>query len=420
MAIQCLCGLRRQIKKYNKTKLYKKIALINLRLGRKLGQSKIMEIYNFIKDSVINLKPYQLAEIEPDSNLLKLDANESNYTLNKSLKRKYADFIKETLINLYPDPSNKKLIKLLENFYSTKSVNFMFGNGSDELISIILSSLKKDVVVNVPHPSFSMYEIIAKYNDLKVNNINLLEDFFELPQYILEQNAVSGLYASNSGNKKNIKSQKNIYFFSYPNNPTGNHFSYDILISLLENKNNIIVVDEAYLFFSDKESFIKYLHKYENLIVLKTFSKIGLAGLRFGMLFAGDKLINEFKKIKLPYNINSLTLASIEFFLNNYEFFEKNIKKTVIQRDKLFAKLKKLSFIEIYKSDANFIFFKLINKNMKPEFDNFLKKNNIVIRNFTGRFENFYRITIGLFSENDKIIEYFKEFGLNIKINNNI
>ena len=378
-----------------------------------------MEIYNFIKDSVLNLKPYQLIEIEPDSNLLKLDANESNYTLNKSLKRKYADFIKETLINLYPDSGNKKLIKLLENFYNTKSVNFMFGNGSDELISIILSSLKKDITVNIPYPSFSMYEIIAKYNDLKVNNINLLEDFFELPQYILEQNAVSGLHTVNSGNKKNIKSQKNIYFFSYPNNPTGNHFSYDILMSLLENKNNIIVIDEAYLFFSDKESFIKYLHKYENLIVLKTFSKIGLAGLRFGMLFAGDKLINEFKKIKLPYNINSLTLASIEFFLNNYEFFEKNIKKTVIQRDKLFVKLKKLSFIEIYKSDANFIFFKLINKNMKPDFDDFLKKNNIVIRNFTGRFENFYRITIGLLSENDKIIEYFKEFGLNIKINNN-
>ncbi len=378
-----------------------------------------MEIYNFIKDSVLNLKPYQLIEIEPDSNLLKLDANESNYTLNKSLKRKYADFIKETLINLYPDSGNKKLIKLLENFYNIKSVNFMFGNGSDELISIILSSLKKDVVVNIPYPSFSMYEIIAKYNDLKVNNINLLEDFFELPQYILEQNAVSGLHTVNSGNKKNIKSQKNIYFFSYPNNPTGNHFSYDILISLLENKNNIIVIDEAYLFFSDKESFIKYLHKYENLIVLKTFSKIGLAGLRFGMLFAGDKLINEFKKIKLPYNINSLTLASIEFFLNNYEFFEKNIKKTIIQRDKLFVKLKKLSFIEIYKSDANFIFFKLINKNMKPDFDDFLKKNNIVIRNFTGRFENFYRITIGLLSENDKIIEYFKEFGLNIKINDN-
>ncbi len=378
-----------------------------------------MEIYNFIKDSVLNLKPYQLIEIEPDSNLLKLDANESNYTLNKSLKRKYADFIKETLINLYPDSGNKKLSKLLENFYNIKSVNFMFGNGSDELISIILSSLKKDVVVNIPYPSFSMYEIIAKYNDLKVNNINLLEDFFELPQYILEQNAVSGLHTVNSGNKKNIKSQKNIYFFSYPNNPTGNHFSYDILISLLENKNNIIVIDEAYLFFSDKESFIKYLHKYENLIVLKTFSKIGLAGLRFGMLFAGDKLINEFKKIKLPYNINSLTLASIEFFLNNYEFFEKNIKKTIIQRDKLFVKLKKLSFIEIYKSDANFIFFKLINKNMKPDFDDFLKKNNIVIRNFTGRFENFYRITIGLLSENDKIIEYFKEFGLNIKINDN-
>ncbi|MCL5673678.1 MAG: aminotransferase class I/II-fold pyridoxal phosphate-dependent enzyme [Deltaproteobacteria bacterium] len=379
-----------------------------------------MEIYNFIKDSVLNLKPYQLIEIEPDSNLLKLDANESNYTLNKSLKRKYADFIKETLINLYPDSGNKKLIKLLENFYNTKSVNFMFGNGSDELISIILSSLKKDVAVNIPYPSFSMYEIIAKYNDLKVNNINLLEDFFELPQYILEQDAVSGLHTANNGNKKNNKSQKNIYFFSYPNNPTGNHFSYDILISLLENKNNIVVIDEAYLFFSNKESFIKYLHKYENLIVLKTFSKIGLAGLRFGMLFAGDKLINEFKKIKLPYNINSLTLASIEFFLNNYEFFEKNIKKTVIQRDKLFAKLKKLSFIEIYKSDANFIFFKLINKNMKPDFDDFLKKNNIVIRNFTGRFENFYRITIGLLSENNKIIEYFKEFGLNIKINNNI
>ena len=374
-----------------------------------------MKIDNFIKESVINLKPYIPVEIEQDSNLLKLDANESNYTLNKSLKKKYADFIKGTLINLYPDSGNKRLIRLLENHYSANSDNFIFGNGSDELISIILASLKKDIIVNIPYPTFSMYEIIAKYNDLKVNNINLLEDFFELPPDILNQGAASPACEkrSNCYDDEKIENggrQKNIYFFAYPNNPTGNHFSSDILLNLLDGKNNIVVIDEAYLMFSDKESFIKYLNKYENLIVLKTFSKIGLAGLRFGMLFAGDKLINEFKKIKLPYNINSLTLASIEFFLNNYRFFEKNVHKTVVQRDTLFLKLKKLNFINVYKSDANFIFFGLIDENIKSAFDAFLKKHNIAIRNFTGRFENFYRITVGLPSENDKIIEYFKEF----------
>jgi histidinol-phosphate aminotransferase len=374
-----------------------------------------MKIDSFIKESVINLEPYTPVEIEQDTNVLKLDANESNYILNKSLKKKYADFIKGTLINLYPDSDNKRLIKLLENHYSAKSDNFIFGNGSDELISIILASLKRDVIVNIPYPTFSMYEIIAKFNELKVNNIELLKDSFELPSDILNQDATDiacdkRLNGYDSEKTEKCCRQKNIYFFAYPNNPTGNHFSSDMLLNLLGSKNNIVVIDEAYLMFSNKESFIKYLNKYENLIVLKTFSKIGLAGLRFGMLFAGAQLINEFKKIKLPYNINSLTLASMEFFLNNYKFFEKNIHKTVVQRDKLFLKLKKLNFINVYKSDANFIFFGLSNKDIKSAFDVFLKKHNVAIRNFTGLFENFYRITVGLPSENDKIIEYFKEF----------
>ncbi|MHB8231362.1 MAG: histidinol-phosphate transaminase [bacterium] len=356
-----------------------------------------LKIENFIKDSVLGLSAYKVNEIGPQG-ALKLDANESNYTLNKKTKQRYANFIKDTLINLYPDSSSGNLIKLLEAFYDTAAKNFIFGNGSDELISIILLSLKKDVAVNIPAPSFSMYDIIARYNDLKINHIKLDEEFFDLPKDI--------------GIKQN--SNNNIFFFSYPNNPTGNHFNDNIIKSLLENKNNIVIVDEAYIYFSNKESFIKYIPVYDNLIVLRTFSKIGLAGLRFGMLFTGDKLINEFKKIKLPFNINSLTLSSIEFFLNNFTEFEKNIKKTITQRDKLYSALKKLDFILTYPSDANFILIKLKNNKLKIEFSRFLKDNKIIIRGFDGNMEMFYRITVGTPAENKKLIDYFKVFQENV------
>ncbi len=353
-----------------------------------------LKIENFIKNSVIELSAYKINETESNE-ALKLDANESNYTLSKNIKKRYADFIKDTLINLYPDSGSKNLIKLLEKFYDTASKNFIFGNGSDELISIILLSLKKDVVVNIPSPSFSMYDIIARYNDLKINLIKLDEKYFDLPENI-------------SSNED--KSLKKIFFFSYPNNPTGSHFDRNVIIKLLENKNNIVVVDEAYIFFSNKKSFIEYISKYDNLIVLRTFSKIGLAGLRFGMLFSGDKLINEFKKIKLPYNINSLTLSSIEFFLNNFDEFDKNIKKTIKQRDKLYSALNKFNYIHVYPSDANFVLIKLKDKKLKNKFDGFLRDNNIIIRSFTGNMRLFYRITVGMPAENKKLVDYFKSF----------
>ena len=354
----------------------------------------LLRVENFIKSSVIKLSAYKVNGFEPKE-ALKLDANESNYTLGKNIKKRYANFIKDTLINLYPDSGSKNLIELLEKFYGTPAKNFIFGNGSDELISIIMLSLKKDVIVNIPSPSFSMYDIIAKYNDLNTEIIKLDEKYFDLPENII---------------KNKDKNSRKIYFFSYPNNPTGNHFNRNTIESLLENNNNIVVIDEAYIFFSSGESFIKYINKYDNLIILRTFSKIGLAGLRFGMLFSGDKLINEFKKIKLPYNINSLTLSSIEFFLNNFDEFDKNIKKTIKQREKLYSVLKKFNFIDVYPSDANFLLIRLKDKKIKNKFDKFLKRNNIIIRNFTGGMELFYRITVGTKEENIKLTEYFKDF----------
>ncbi len=358
-----------------------------------------LKIEDFIKNSVLGLTAYKVNEPQGQGSFktggaLKLDANESNYTLSKEIKRSYANFIKDTLINLYPDSSSGDLIKLLEIFYDIPVRNFIFGNGSDELIAIILLSLKKNVVVNIPTPSFSMYDIVARYNDLKINRIRLEEKYFDLPKDIdADQNYFN-----------------NIFFFSYPNNPTGNHFDRNTIKSLLKNKNNIVVVDEAYIYFSDVESFIKDIPEYDNLIVLRTFSKIGLAGLRFGMLFSGNKLINEFKKIKLPFNINSLTLSSIEFFLNNFDEFDKNIKKTISQRNKLYSALKKFNFMEVYPSDANFILIRLRDNKLKIKFKQFLEDNKIIIRSFDGNMKMFYRITVGTPAENKKLIDYFRVF----------
>lgn len=349
----------------------------------------------FIKESVIDLNPYKINDIDP-SITIKLDANESNYSLPKNIAKNYADSLKDTLINLYPVANFKRLLNLLEQFFKISSNNFIFGNGSDELILTILLSLNKSVVVNIPEPSFSMYGIIAGYNDLKIKYINLSKENFDLPENLKENNGKS--------------KYKNIYFLSCPNNPTGNYFNPEIIKNLLDDGDNIVVIDEAYIDFSDRKTYIAKISEYDNLIVLRTFSKIGMAGLRFGMLFAGDKLIDQFKKIKLPFNVNSLTLKSIEFFLNNFEYFDGNIKKTIEQRERVYEELKKLNFIDVYPSEANFIFLKLKNNRTINNFDGFLKENGIIIRGFTGVLSGFFRVSIGKPEENEALIKCLNLF----------
>lgn len=351
-----------------------------------------IDLNNFIKENVIRLTPYKINEVESFI-AIKLDANESNYPLPKKINKNYVNFIKDTPINLYPDSNYRSLIDLLESFFDISSKNFIFGNGSDELILTILLSLKKDIIVNIPEPSFSMYEIIAGYNDFDINRIKLKPGSFNLPE---------GL----SSPSKN----KNIYFFSCPNNPTGNYFNPDIIKYLISDKNNLVVVDEAYIDFSERQTLINSISKHQNLIVLRTFSKIGMAGLRFGMLFAGDKLINEFRKIKLPFNVNSLTLKSIEFFLKNFNYFNKNIHKTIIQRNKLYNALLKFDFMKVYPSEANFILIELKDKGLETKFDEFLKSNGLIIRGFGGNMKGFFRISIGAPFENAILINCLKSF----------
>ncbi len=356
----------------------------------------VFKTESFIKKSVRRLSPYKINKI-PLGVGIKLDANESNYTLPPRMAREYANFLKGTLINLYPDSEYDKLVKSLEDFFKIDSGNFIFGNGSDELILTILLSLDRDVAVNIPEPSFSMYKIIAAYNDLKINSIKLKRDDFDLPP-----------------DTGRAKKGRNIFFLSCPNNPTGNYFNPGILKRLINDKNNVVVIDEAYIDFSGRETFIPYVKNNDNLIVLKTFSKIGMAGLRFGMLFAGERLLNEFKKIKLPFNVNSLTLKSIEFFLDNFSYFEKNIKRTVKERKRVYNHLARLDFLEAYPSEANFIFIRLKKASYATKFDTFLKKNGIIVRGFEGELANFFRVSIGSNSENTALTGCLELFQQNI------
>lgn len=351
-----------------------------------------MKVNAFIKDSVVKLNPYIINKTGPGISV-KLDANESNYALPESLAREYMDFIKDTRVNLYPESDCGELYRLLERFFGIGADNFIFGNGSDELILTILLSLKKDIIVNVPEPSFSMYGIIAGYNDFNVNYIRLTPESFDLPS-INERDSQAG----------------NIYFLSCPNNPTGNYFNPETIKSLLLKENNIVVIDEAYVDFSDRETYIKSLIDYPNLIVLRTFSKIGMAGLRFGMLFAGDALISEFRKVKLPFNVNVLTLKSMEFFLSNFSYFKANIEKTIAERKSLCVELSKFNFLKPYPSEANFILVELADKQNFSRFDSFLKKNGIIIRSFGGNMSGFFRISVGDSYENLKLIESIKQF----------
>jgi histidinol-phosphate aminotransferase len=336
--------------------------------------------------------------VQDASGFVKLDAMENPFTWPDALRDEWAELIKHTNVNRYPDPHAQTLTKqIAKNMGVPEGMRVMLGNGSDELIQMIAMSLSGDnrAVMSV-EPSFVMYRMIATFCDMQYVGVNLNTNDFSLDTEAM-------LTAIKEHNPA-------VIFLAYPNNPTTNLFDADGIKQIIEAAEGLVVVDEAYAPFTD-ESFMPLLGQYPNLVVMRTVSKMGLAGLRLGLLAGPAEWLNEFDKVRLPYNINVLTQASADFALKHQATFDEQTQLLRKERDRVIEGLSQLSGVKVYPSDANFILMRTPEGKARPWFEA-LKAKGILIKNLDGGHPmliDCLRPTIGTPDENDAFLSAMRE-----------
>jgi len=344
-------------------------------------------IDNLARENIKKMTAYSSArhEFTGTANIF-LDANENSF--GSPLPENY---------NRYPDPLQLKLKEKISSIKGVPAHNIFLGNGSDEAIDLlfrIFCEPGKDNILIFP-PTYGMYEVCAEMNDIKVKKVSLTESF---------QLNLEAIEAAIVANTKMI-------FVCSPNNPTGNSINRNDIEVLLNNFDGLVVIDEAYINYSKQKTFIPELTEYPNLVILQTLSKAwGLAGLRLGMAFAGEPIINYLNKVKYPYNINTATQQLAIEALGNISSVNNWTKTTVEQKEWLKDELLKLSFTQIvYPSDANFILAKMTEARNIYEF---LSDKGIIVRDRSKIIlcDDCLRITIGTPDENKQLLEALKVY----------
>ncbi len=320
----------------------------------------------------VNDKPYKV----------KLDANEGcNYMLNSKLN---LDNFKP---QLYPDSDAKQLRENMAKYYGCKMENILVGNGSSELLLTTINAFCDiDEKVMTFEPSFSMYPIYCKLSNLKNLTIKSENNYsFSVDNII----------------KRYEENKPKVIIICNPNNPTGSYLKKKEINKILDKtKQSIVIIDEAYIEFGG-ESAVDLINNYENLIVMRTLSKaFGLAGLRIGALISSEKMIENLWKVKLPYNLNSVSQLIANQTFDNLEIIKQHIKMIKEERKKVMDLLKELEF-KVYPSMTNFIMIKSDIKNLAEKLEN----KQVLIRDFTKDIEDHYRISIGRKEDNDYMIK---------------
>jgi len=343
---------------------------------------KKFNLRSLVRDNILNLKPYRSARDDFDSGIL-LDANENSFG---------SPFENENELNRYPMPYQEELRSKIAAFRKVSMENVFTGVGSDEAIDLLFrifcSPVKDRVIINPP--TYGMYKVSANINDVRIDEVLLTEDFQLQTEKILNR----------------VTDFTKLIFVCSPNNPTANDIARNDIIELLDNFDGLVVVDEAYIDFSDQESIVSLVENYPNLIVLQTLSKaFGLAGIRLGIAIAHPEIIEYMMKVKAPYNINKLTSQAALKAYDHLDTVNENISLIKKEKSRVISSLENLEQIErIFPSDANFLIFRIQNA---LEVYKELAALGVIIR-FRGnepRCENCLRLTIGTPKENDRFLE---------------
>ena len=346
------------------------------------------KIKNLIRPEIRALKAYHV----PDARgMVKLDAMENPYAWPEELRAAWLERLRAVAINRYPDPQARELTQRLRaQLAPPTGMELMLGNGSDELIQIILLALAKPgAVALAPVPTFVMYELLATAVGMRFVGVPLGSDF------ALDEPAMQAALRQH---------KPAVVLISYPNKPTGNLFEPAAIERLIAAAPGLVVVDEAYHAFAGA-SFMDRLARYDNLLVMRTLSKQGLAGLRLGILAGREPWLREFDKIRLPYNINSLTQASAAFALEHIGAFDAQAGRIRDERERLQRALAALPGIEAYPSRANFILFRVRDRSATAVF-NALRADGVLIKNLdaAGPLAGCLRVTVGTPAENEAFL----------------
>lgn len=344
-----------------------------------------MNVLDLVRDNIKNIKPYSSARDEykdaTSESMIFLDANENPF---------------ENGVNRYPDPQQNDVKDLLVNIKKVSKENILLGNGSDEVLDLIFRAFcepNKENIITLP-PTYGMYSVLANINAIENKKVLLTEDF---------QPKVDQILNAADNNSK-------ILFLCSPNNPSGNSFSREKVETLLNYFKGLVVIDEAYIDFSEQESWLNRLEEFPNLVVTQTLSKAyGLAGIRLGVCYASKPVISVLNSIKPPYNVNELTQQRAFERLEKVGEVAAEIKAIKQEREQLMNSLKSINFISnIYPSDCNFVLVKVDDATKRY---NQLIQLGIVIRNRTTQplCENCLRFTVGTTTENKKLLQALKE-----------
>ncbi len=348
---------------------------------------------NWIRQEIQQISAYHVPE---PGNAIKLDAMENPYHWSIAQVEAWLEVVRNASLNRYPDPSANEVKQQLRSVMQIPdNMDVILGNGSDELIQMLALALNDEGrVLLAPEPSFVMYRMIASFVGMQYIGVPLQVGDFELDMFaMLEEIEIH---------------QPALIFLAYPNNPTGNSFSVDDIEAILETASGLVIVDEAYAPFAE-HTFMSYLDKYPNLLVMRTLSKLGLAGLRLGFLVGSKEWLEQIEKLRLPYNINSLTQLSTVFALQNYSILEQQTQNIKLDREYLAEQLEMIDGIHTWPSQANFILFQTANA--KKVFER-LKARNVLIKCLHGShptLENCLRVTVGTPEENKIFLQVLEQ-----------
>jgi len=347
------------------------------------------------------IKAIQAYQVADASGLIKLDAMENPYTLTDDLRAELQQRLSVADINRYPDPSATALREKLKQVMQVPGdKSIVLGNGSDELIQMLAMAVASyddndGVCLMSFDPGFVMYKMIADFTGIQYIGVPLTENF------TLDMEKI----------RQSIKQNRPaIIFIAYPNNPSANCYSENDIEEIISIAPGMVVVDEAYHPFA-QTSFMSRLTDFDNLLVMRTVSKMGLAGLRLGLLCGHADIIKEIDKIRLPYNINVLTQVTATFVLDNIALLDDQAKRIRHERELLSEKMRRLSALQVFPSQANFILFRVLNtdakKNANTVFEK-IKKAGVLIKNMKaeqGLLANCLRVTVGRPEENTAFLQ---------------